>query len=165
MGSSYSFDGSISVEPALNFLEIRKARKIAMTMLRPKTFDSKHAKEESVFEGYMPLKPDVTEFEEDSDRGTLLVKRASEFIPSHRENGALSYSMEGLMDALVKGLPGHTWSGTVTALQEDLAFAYKLVVDVTDDHKQGLLRRIEQFSGRTFIHWEDGTETKVSDLG
>lgn len=164
MGHTYTFDGSIKIEPALNFSEIKKAREIALAMLR-ENWDRKNATEENVFEGYMPLKPGIVESTEDSDRGTLMVKEAPSLVPSHENEGSISFSMDNLVEALVHGLPGHTWSGTVTAIDDEYTSAYKLVVEVSSyDHKQGKTRSIKQINGSSFIHWEDGTESSVASI-
>lgn len=155
MGTSYTFDGQISISPPLNYAEILKAREVAMGMLRS-GFDAKHATPEHVFEGYMPLKPDLTESTEITDRGPLAVTEAPWLVPSHPSEGSLSYSMVDLVKALAKALPNHDWHGEVTALQNDREHAYKLVTD-----KEG----VREVKGVGYIEWGDDSEsTPIVDL-
>lgn len=156
MGTSYTFDGSISIDPPLNYAEIEEAREVAMGMLR-NNFGSKHAEPENVFEGYMPLKLDITTREERTDRGPLIVTEASGLIPSHRDTGSLSYGMADLVKALQKALPGHSWYGEVTALHEDRTSAYRLVLDA---------KTAREIKGVGHIEWDekDFEATPIADL-
>lgn len=157
MSNSYTFDGSIQIEPPLNFKEIKKAREVAMGILR-EGWDKKRATPESVFEGHMPLKPEITEQPMDNDEGTQILRRAADLIPSHPCEGSMSYGMDTLVEALVKALPGHNWGGEVVAVDENRTSAYKLVVDV---HKGK--SRIEQVSGSAYIKWDnDSKDTPLS---
>jgi hypothetical protein len=159
MGTSYRMDGEIRIEPPLNYEEIQKAREVAMGLLR-NGWDQKNALPLTVFEGYMALKPEIEEGEENTPRGVLLVRTASRLIPSHGE-GSLSYSWETLVSALVKALPGHNWKGEVTALHEDAHEAYKLVVDANPEKPNG----VRQVRGTAYIKWDDDSGMdRISDL-
>jgi len=161
MGTSYTFDGSIHINPPLNFVQIQQAKKIAMESLRA-GFDRKHANEDNVFEGYMPLKPHLVKTEKTTDEGVLTVIQATDLVPSHPDQGSLSYDMGDLLYRLTQAFPENQFHGTVIALREDGVNAVKLVVKAA---KKGQPSAVQQTDGWTHIHWDDQSEpTKIYDL-
>jgi hypothetical protein len=160
MGTSYSFDGEITIMPPLNFAQIRQAQDIAMNMLRP-GFDKKNAKPEHVFEGYMPLKFVLETSEKDTDEGILKITRATGLTASHPGSGSLSYNMYDLVHKLAQAFPEHHFSGAIVALREDSSKAYK----VTARPGQNGPSRVTETEGQAYIHWDDQSDTTpVSDL-
>lgn len=159
MGTSYSFDGKITIDPPLNFVQIRQAQQVALGLIR-QGWDKRHSDVSNVFSGYMPLKLDLESFDKDTDEGILKVTRAVGLIPSHPGEGSLSYSMKDLLLKLVQAFPDHKFYGTVVALNEDGVSAVKLSVVSGAGPSE-----VEQTSGKAFIHWDDqSTSTSVSDL-
>lgn len=160
MGTSYSFDGSIHIEPPLNFAQIQQAKKVAMKLLR-EGFDRKYATEDNVFEGYMPLRPDLVETDKATDEGVLRVIQATGLIPSHPDEGSLSYDMGDLLHRLTQHFPENQFHGTVVALREDGVSAVKLEVHPSQSGPS----KVQQTTGETYIHWNDESDnTPVSDL-
>jgi hypothetical protein len=160
MGTSYTMDGRISIDPPLNYAQIQEAKKVAMGLLRP-GFDQKHAKEDTVFEGYMPLKLDLVDEHKSTPEGVLHVIRATGLVPSHQE-GSLSYTMQDLVWKLATHFGDHTFGGVVTAVHEDVVSAYKLTCSGRDS--EGTLK-VDTAKGAVYVHWDDQSDqTKVSDL-
>lgn len=159
MSSSDFFDGRIEITPALNFAEIKKARGIAMTILSPTGWEKKHATTENVFESYMPLTFDLDSFEKETEEGPLQVTRALALKPTNDSNGAYAGRMKALVEALIKGLPGHNWVGTVESIDEDRNHALKIVVTTTKNTST-----VKQLTGKGIVKWEDGSTTDVEEI-
>lgn len=150
MGSSYFFEGSINIEPPLNFAEIKTAQRAALGLLT-NTWDKKHSTEENVFVSHMPLKPELDSFVKDTDEGPLHVTRSAVMVPSNSSDGGQAYLMKELMEALIKALPGHNWSGTVMAMDDDRTGAVKIVVDTGIDTST-----VSEIRGKVLVEWENG---------
>jgi hypothetical protein len=148
MGYMYEFEGSITIEPPLNYAEIKAATQVALGLVRPQ--DKKYATEGNVFSQYMPLALAFDSFVRETDEGLMTVKRASGVeSPSHTH--FLPISMADFMRALMKALPGHEWYGEVTAIREDGLVGYKLTVSgyPTDPTK------VREVKGMAHMVWED----------
>lgn len=160
----YNVDGSITIEPPLNFAEIKTARQVALGMLPPKSLGSRHAVPETVFGEYMPLSLQIDEFDQETDEGILKVRQAGFLRPSFSSNAKLSYDMDKLIVALIKALPGHTWIGTIVAVHEEMTEAEKVVVKAPGEVGSVELA-VRKVKGEVLLRWEDGSgEEKVSDL-
>jgi len=159
MGSSYYFEGSIDIEPALNFAEIKKARKAALKLLS-NAWDKKYANEDNVLQSYMPLRFNLEEFVRETDEGPLHVTQARSMIPSNYSDGSYSFLMSDLMEAIIQELPGHTWSGTVMSVDSDCTGAVKIVVSPGEG-----LSTVTEVRGKPMIQWEnDDKPTPVDEI-
>lgn len=157
MTTAYTFKGGVVITPSLSYSEIKTARKVALDLTR-EGYDRKNATPENVFEQYMPLALVLDAFEKDTDEGPLKVIRAVGLEAPRRE-WSLSINMDVLVRALIKALPGHNWTGTITAVHEDRLSGYKLVVKADDsgisvDNPQV----VRQVQGSSQIVWNDSDE-------
>jgi hypothetical protein len=152
MGHSYYFEGSISVTPSLNFTELKKARMIALKTI-VSTVDKRYANADNVFESYMPLRFELDSFTKDTDEGPLHVTRGIALVPANSSDGGYAYHMKDLVEALIKGLPGHNWSGTVMAIDDDRRSAVKIIVTTGKDTST-----VTQVNGTAYVKWENGDD-------
>jgi hypothetical protein len=141
----YDMSGTVTIEPPLNFKEIRKAQNVALNLLTPKSLAARHATPDSVFADYMPLKLRIDEFDRETDDGVLRVRQAEVLVPSFDSNASLRYDMTTLVNGLRNALPGHLWEGTIVAVHEERAYAEKLVVDAEGSRT---------VKGTVFLRWE-----------
>lgn len=160
---SYIMEGSIVIEPPLNFFEIKIARETALKMLRPKSYAAQHATPYGVFSEYMPLTLHIEEFERVTDEGVLTVRQAKTLLPSWSSNAKLNYDIAQLVIALIKALPGHTWVGTVMAIHEERTNALKVVVEARGSGAP-VEETVRKISGTVNIQWADGTSDRVDNL-
>lgn len=159
MSSSEFFEGQIEIVPPLNFAEIQKAKKIALTLLPPSGWERKHSTEENVFESYMPLKFDLEVFDRPTDEGVLQVTKTAFMRPTNTSGGCYSGRVKPLLEALIKFLPGHNWSGEILSINEDRGDALKVTVTVHRDTSV-----VGSMSGKGFVKWSDGTLTEMDDI-
>lgn len=158
MGTGYYFDGSISIEPPLNFSEIEKAREIALGLVQ-NGYNKKHATQTNIFQ-YMPLMPKLEASIRKTPEGILHVTTAAELAPTCQTDGGYSHLMCDLVEQLIKGLPGHNWSGTVMAMDEYRHSAIKIVVTTGEDTST-----VEEVSGTVLVQWADSSEpTPVTEI-
>lgn len=160
MGTEYVFEGSIEIEPPLNFAEIRKAQQACLGLMY-QGYDKKNATRENVMD-FTSLRLAIREDTRDTDEGMMTTVSSQRLIPAY-SNGSLKYDMETVLSAIVKAVPGHIWTGEVVAFSED-NYAYKLSAErfAEDDPST---QQVKQVSGNLFIHWDDGSEaTSVSSL-
>lgn len=158
---AYELSGKIVITPPLNYAEIRKAQQAAMGLLHKGSYGHRHAVSESVFHEWMPVELEIEEFEEATDLGILKGQRAIALRPSHGENTKLSYGIKDVVLALLKALPGHNWLGTITAMQEELSDAHKVVVSANGSGGP-LFEAVNVVKGKVLLRWEDGTEDDLS---
>lgn len=158
MGTSYTARGDITITPPLNFAEIKKAENVAMGMLR--AHDVKRTTPEMVFDFHMPLKLEVENEVRETDEGLLTVTKAVSVIPAG-DQISLSYDPGDLLVALQKALPGHTWSGEITAVHEDRYKAYRYTCDPKDT--TSLVTVLE---GTVVVRWpgEENHDQDITDL-
>lgn len=163
MGTTYHFDGSITITPALNFTEIKTATKVALGMIRQQ--DKKYANEKNVFAQYMPLGLMLDTFDEDTENGVLTVTRGIGLEAPSREH-FLPISMADFVRALMKALPGHEWLGEVTAVHEDGMSGYRLTVKDANGNSTHDPVKVNEVKGRAYMVWDDEPDEKVliSDL-
>ena len=161
--SSYTFDGKITIQPPLNFTQIKQARSAAFAMVserygskKPRwiTLDPAQA-ERFEMEQHMPLTLSIKETERETDEGVVQVRRSELLVPSNSSEGSLSYSMAEQVNRLIKLFPGHTFEGSVVAVEQENNDATKLVV------KDNVATDVP---GAVYVHFEDGSEAKISDL-
>lgn len=161
---AYNVSGSIVIEPPLNYAEIQTAQKTALKMLVPKSLGSKHATPETIFSEYMPLSLQIEEFDRTTDEGILKVRQAAVLRPSFTSGARLSYDIETLVLNLIKALPGHTWSGVVRAIHEELHEVEKVVVDAVGTGRP-TSEAVRTVKGRVVVQWEDDSGYEnASDL-
>lgn len=161
---AYNLSGTIAIKPPLNYSEIQTAQKTALKMLVPKSLGSRHATPDTIFDEYMPLNLHIEEFDRTTDEGILKVRQALFLQPSFTSNARLSYDMETLILNLMKALPGHTWSGVVTAIHDELDHAEKVVVDARGTGGP-LTEAVRKVKGRIVVQWEDNSaDENASDL-
>jgi hypothetical protein len=160
MGTSYSFDGLIMIEPPLNFVQIKQARESALQMVKarygnkPPRYVQDLTSAHFEMGDYLPLKLVIEDDERETDEGIVQVKRGVALTYSSGE-GSLSYSMADFVNRLIKLFPGHVFKGEVTAVRSDGAKAVKVMVEDTN---------AVDISGDAHIHFEDGSQAKLSDL-
>lgn len=159
MSTSEYFEGEIVVTPALNFAELAKARKIALTLFPKGGWEGKYANTDNVFTNYMPLMPDIDESERKTDEGLLTVFSASRIIPSRRSDGGYSNRMKPLMEALIKGLPGHNWAGQVMSIDEYRRSAVRIDVVTGPDTST-----VTEVFGKGMVVWDDKSQTEVDEI-
>lgn len=165
MGDSYKFDGSIKIDPPLNFRQIKEvvedSFKQALTLYRSRPprwmaeYQTSKKPSEFPMDQHFPLTLDVEEHEQETEDGILQVKTSSRLKPSHDENRSLWVSMEDQLKRLVKLFPDHTFVGEVIAVNLDAGEAVKV---------QANGRSIMQFQGSAFIRFTNGDQVKLSDL-
>lgn len=159
MSKSEYFEGSIEVTPPLNFKELTRAREIAMTLVTA-THEKKYVNVGNVFDSYLPLAPVVEEHDRPVDEGVLKVTQVTGFRPSRECDGYYSWRMKDLLEALIKGLPGHNWSGVVMSIDEYRQSAVKVVVKTGKDTST-----VTEVTGKGVVVWENGDEnTPVEDI-
>jgi len=159
MSTSEYFEGRIDIDPALNFAEIRKARKIALGLVPQTGWEKKHANEENVFDSYMPLTFELDCFDKATEEGTLQVTRSFALKPTSTSGGCYSHRMAPLLEALIKGLPGHNWSGEVSSIDEDRRNALKVVVTTGKDKST-----VAQIKGKGVVKWDDGSTSDIDEI-
>lgn len=155
MGYGYRFEGTVSIVPPLNFAEIRQAQQIALGLV---VIGKKTATEENVFSQHMPLMPIEDSFTKDTPEGVLHVKLAHTLM-APKPDHFMPINMDALVRALIKGLPGHNWNGSITAIRDDGMVGYKLTVNSDGDKSRVLLPEVvRQVQGEAAMVWEDAPE-------
>ncbi len=159
MSTSEYFDGEIRIVPPLNYAELTKAAEIALGILPKTGWASKGVNAENVFGSYMPLKFEVEHDQRTTPEGILHVTQASIIKPSNTTDGAYSSRMKPLLEALIKGLPGHNWSGTVMSIDEYRNRAVKVTVTTGKDSSS-----VEEVFGKGIVIWDDGSRSDVEEI-
>jgi hypothetical protein len=162
MGTNYSFDGGVTIDPPLNYSEIRTARKTALDLVRQ--HEKRYATEENVFSTYMPLALTLDTFDKTTEEGVLTVTRAIALKAPSSEH-FLPMDMDVLVRALIKALPGHNWTGSVTAVHEDRLTGYKLTVKA-DGSGQSVdsPEVVRHIKGSSYMVWSDNGESESVSL-
>lgn len=152
MSTRYTFVGGINITPALNYTEVKTARKTALGLVR--TIDKKYATEENVFREYMPLGLMLDSFTKDTDDGPLKIIQGIA-LESTLSDSWMPIPMDVLVRGLIKALPGHDWKGTVTALHEDRLTAYKLIVDCIGTESRDQHEVVRLVEGTAHMTWDE----------
>jgi len=158
MGTKYTMRGGITISPALNYTEVKTAVKTALGMVRPQ--DKKYADEENVFKQYMPLALVLDVFQKDTEDGPLTVTRGIGLEPPSLTH-FLPMNLSDFVRAMMKALPGHQWSGEVTAIREDEMVGYRLTVKNADGTPTNDPVKVTEVKGRTHMVWDDRPDQPV----
>lgn len=113
----------------------------------------------------MPLGLEIETFDQDTERGVLTVTRGTGLKAPSRDH-FLPIPMADFVRALMKALPGHGWSGTVTAIHEDGMSGYQLTVKDVNGNSTHDPAKVHEVQGWAYMVWDDEPDEKVlvSDL-
>lgn len=151
MDNSYTFSGGISIDPPLNYAQIKEIQADSLKRLRAsdaKCFE--YSSNTFNLQEFYPLTLTGEMEERETDEGVIHIQRAVGLEPSRHDEGYLSYGMAEQVNRIMLLCPQHTFLGEVLALSSDNLFATKVVV------KDRLATEVH---GRVHIHFEDGTQS------
>lgn len=155
MSSNASFDGGeITIEPPLNYAEIKKAEKAIMKVLNEKrSRGTWRSIDPTTFKmaDYCTFNMAIEEYTRETDEGTLTGKRCSRLTTYSYLNGWLNMADE--INLIADACPGHNFTGEVIAITEENRSATKVVAK--DVCFKG--NRATVVHGRVYIKFEDGS--------
>lgn len=108
MGTYSTFEGQITIDPPLNWVEIRKAQ------------------EQSHVKGDKEISLVIDQDEKETDLGTETVKTCSALEPV-TDSPYKGYYVEEAVRQVVKACPGHSFSGYLQGIREDSCAMWRIV--------------------------------------
>lgn len=157
---SHVYTGRITIEPALNWAQIRTVTKGIQAAVA-KGGGSRYTKEnfanatpESIIE-YTGFGLVVGESTRDTEDGTLLVKSASELHYRSEDSGCNYINEADIINLVIKAAPKSKLNGTLVMVHEEGTQGTKTTVK---DNK------VSATSGIAYMRWADGTEDRVSQI-
>lgn len=154
MGDCSFDDGTITIDPPLNYAEIKKVRAACLEKVNSRGgLYRAIAQKDFRMQDYFTLDLVIEEYEKESDEGVVQGQRAVALKPFGEY---LTGSMADEINRVVQLCPSHTYTGSIIALTEYNQSAVRTTVQdgspAVDVH------------GKVYIKFDDGTEESAADL-
>jgi hypothetical protein len=153
MGDCSFDDGTITIDPPLNYAEIKKVRAACLEKINSRGNVYRSISQDNFrMRDYFTLDLVIEEYEKESDEGVVQGQRAVALKPAGEY---LTGSMADEINRVIELCPSHTYTGSIIALTEYNQSAVKTTV------KGGAAGDVH---GKVYIKFDDGTEESAADL-